>query len=83
MAKASEADPYPGMALDLLAVAMAGFSMGGFQTFQVTLNHLDLFTHIGGFSGAMGLLSRGESSRYIARHLSYREGTMRVYLHEL
>jgi enterochelin esterase-like enzyme len=38
--------------------AMAGFSMGGFQTFQVTLNHLDLFTHIGGFSGAMGLLSR-------------------------
>ena len=40
--------------------AMAGFSMGGMQTFQVTLNHLDLFSHIGGFSGAMGLLSRGD-----------------------
>lgn len=40
--------------------AMAGFSMGGFHTFNVTLRHLDLFTHIGGFSGAMGLLSRGE-----------------------
>jgi enterochelin esterase-like enzyme len=33
--------------------AMAGLSMGGMQTFQVTLRHLDLFSHIGGFSGAM------------------------------
>ena len=32
--------------------AMAGLSMGGMQTFHVTLNHLDLFSHIGGFSGA-------------------------------
>lgn len=32
--------------------AMAGLSMGGFQTFQVTLNNLNLFSHIGGFSGA-------------------------------
>ncbi|WP_116809876.1 alpha/beta hydrolase-fold protein [Steroidobacter cummioxidans] len=37
--------------------AMAGLSMGGMQTFHVTLNHLDLFSHIGGFSGAAGLLS--------------------------
>ncbi len=29
------------------------------------------------------LLSRGESSREIAKHMGYREGTMRVYLHEL
>ena len=36
--------------------AMAGLSMGGFQTFHVTLNHLDKFSHIGGFSGAAGLL---------------------------
>ena len=34
---------------------MAGLSMGGMQTFQVTLNHLDLFSYIGGFSGAGGL----------------------------
>jgi enterochelin esterase family protein len=32
--------------------AMAGLSMGGMQTFHVTLNHLDLFSYIGGFSGA-------------------------------
>jgi enterochelin esterase-like enzyme len=40
--------------------AMAGLSMGGMQTFQVTLNHLDLFSHIGGFSGAAGPLVLGE-----------------------
>jgi enterochelin esterase family protein len=40
--------------------AMAGLSMGGFQTFHVTLNHLDLFSHIGGFSGAAGLLEEGK-----------------------
>ena len=34
--------------------AMAGLSMGGMQTFHITLNHLDLFSHIGGFSGAAG-----------------------------
>ncbi len=33
--------------------AMAGLSMGGMQTFHVTFRHLDLFSHIGGFSGAM------------------------------
>jgi enterochelin esterase family protein len=36
--------------------AMAGLSMGGFQTFQVTTKHLDLFSHIGGFSGIGGML---------------------------
>jgi enterochelin esterase-like enzyme len=40
--------------------AMAGLSMGGMQTFQVTLNHLDLFSHIGGFSGAAGPLVLGD-----------------------
>ena len=34
--------------------AMAGLSMGGMQTFHVTLSRLDLFSHIGGFSGAAG-----------------------------
>jgi len=36
--------------------AMAGLSMGGFQTFHTALNHLELFSHIGGFSGAGSLL---------------------------
>jgi len=39
--------------------AMAGLSMGGMQTFQITLNHLDLFSYIGGFSGAGGLQMMG------------------------
>jgi len=34
--------------------AMAGLSMGGSQTFQITMNHLDLFSYIGGFSGVTG-----------------------------
>ncbi|HSE20464.1 MAG TPA: alpha/beta hydrolase-fold protein [Pyrinomonadaceae bacterium] len=37
--------------------AMAGLSMGGMQTFQVTFNHLDRFSYIGGFSGAGGMLA--------------------------
>ncbi len=32
--------------------AMAGLSMGGMQTFHVTFDKLDLFSYIGGFSGA-------------------------------
>jgi enterochelin esterase-like enzyme len=34
--------------------AMAGLSMGGGQTFQIALDHLPLFSYIGGFSGAGG-----------------------------
>jgi enterochelin esterase-like enzyme len=41
--------------------AMAGLSMGGMQTFQVTLDHLNLFSYIGGFSGAGGFqMMRGD-----------------------
>jgi enterochelin esterase-like enzyme len=40
--------------------AMAGLSMGGMQAFQITLNHLDLFSYIGGFSGAGGMLVLGD-----------------------
>ncbi|HEY3624917.1 MAG TPA: alpha/beta hydrolase-fold protein [Terracidiphilus sp.] len=40
--------------------AMAGLSMGGMQTFQVTFDHLDLFSYIGGFSGAAGALILGD-----------------------
>jgi enterochelin esterase family protein len=39
--------------------AMAGLSMGGMQTFQVTFNHLDLFSYIGGFSGAANVFATG------------------------
>lgn len=39
--------------------AMAGLSMGGMQTFQVTFDHLELFSYIGGFSGAAGPLVLG------------------------
>ena len=39
--------------------AMAGLSMGGMQTFQVTFDHLDLFSYIGGFSGAANVFSMG------------------------
>jgi len=39
--------------------AMAGLSMGGMQTFQVTFDHLDLFSDIGGFSGAAGQMMMG------------------------
>jgi enterochelin esterase family protein len=31
---------------------MAGLSMGGMQTCQITFHHLDMFAWIGGFSGA-------------------------------
>jgi enterochelin esterase-like enzyme len=34
--------------------AMAGLSMGGMQTFIITLNNLDKFAWIGGFSGSGG-----------------------------
>jgi enterochelin esterase family protein len=39
--------------------AMAGLSMGGMQTFQVTFDHLDLFSYIGGFSGAANPFAMG------------------------
>lgn len=32
--------------------AMAGLSMGGMQAFQVALNHMNMFSYLGGFSGA-------------------------------
>jgi enterochelin esterase-like enzyme len=41
--------------------AMAGLSMGGMQTFQVTFDHLDLFSYIGGFSGAANVFQTGNN----------------------
>jgi len=42
--------------------AMAGLSMGGMQTFQITLNNLDLFSSIGGFSGGLGRMMFGDQN---------------------
>jgi len=39
--------------------AIAGLSMGGAQAFQIGLDHLDLFSYIGGFSGAGGGFGAG------------------------
>ena len=39
--------------------AMAGLSMGGMQTFHVTFDHLELFSYIGGFSGAANVFAMG------------------------
>jgi len=39
--------------------AMAGLSMGGMETFQVTFDHLDLLSYIGGFSGATNVFLSG------------------------
>jgi enterochelin esterase-like enzyme len=41
--------------------AMAGLSMGGMQTFQVTFDHLDEFSYIGGFSGATNVFAMGNN----------------------
>ena len=41
--------------------AMAGLSMGGMQTFQVTFDRLDLFSYIGGFSGAANVFATGNA----------------------
>jgi enterochelin esterase family protein len=35
--------------------------MGGMQTFQVTFDHLDLFSYIGGFSGAANVFAIGNN----------------------
>jgi enterochelin esterase-like enzyme len=39
--------------------AMAGLSMGGFQSFQIALTNTDKFAYVGGFSGG-GMLQPGE-----------------------
>jgi enterochelin esterase family protein len=47
---------------------MAGLSMGGMQTFAITLNHLDKFAYIGGFSGAGGNFGGGTFDPKTANH---------------
>ena len=55
--------------------AMAGLSMGGMQTFQITLKHLDLFSHIGGFSGGGGASAASRSTRKRPTAASWRTRT--------
>jgi enterochelin esterase family protein len=40
--------------------AMAGLSMGANQTIQITMNNLDKFSYIGGFSGTSNFPSTAE-----------------------
>lgn len=42
--------------------AMAGLSLGGMQTLQITLTHLDKFAYIGGFSAAGGIFEDPKTS---------------------
>jgi enterochelin esterase-like enzyme len=48
--------------------AMAGLSMGGMQTFNITLDNLDKFAYIGGFSGAGGGFGGGTFDAKTAHH---------------
>jgi enterochelin esterase-like enzyme len=43
--------------------AMAGLSMGANQTIRITMNNLDVFSHIGGFSGTSNYPSSAEIDR--------------------
>ena len=47
--------------------AMAGLSMGGMQTFQVTFDHLDLFSYIGGFQRRSQRVSDAGTGKWIRR----------------
>lgn len=44
--------------------AMAGLSWGGHETLEITLRNLDLFAHIGSFSGALFFLGKGLDKAY-------------------
>lgn len=48
--------------------ALAGLSMGGMQSFIIGLNHMDLFSSIGGFSGAGGGFGGGTFDPKIAHN---------------
>jgi len=41
--------------------AMAGLSLGGFQSFHTTMNNLDTFAYIGGFSGSALMRAPGST----------------------
>lgn len=43
--------------------AMAGLSMGGFQSFQIVLSNLDVFSFVGGFSGGGSIQKEEDFSK--------------------
>ena len=47
---------------------MAGLSMSSMQTFQITMDHLDMFSYICGFSGTGGGLSGAPFDTRAAYH---------------
>jgi enterochelin esterase-like enzyme len=55
--------------------AMAGLSMGGNQTCQITMHNLDKFSYIGAFSGTMNGLSTTELDPQTAFNGIFKDGT--------
>ncbi len=39
--------------------AMAGLSWGGYQSFEIAMNNVDKFSHLGSFSGALFMVGQG------------------------
>ena len=54
--------------------AMAGLSMGGNQTCQITFHNLDKFSYIGAFSGTMNGLNTGELDPQTAFNGIFKDG---------
>lgn len=54
--------------------AMAGLSMGANQTIRITINNLDLFSHIGGFSGTSNYPSSNKIDRSTFMNGAFNDG---------
>jgi enterochelin esterase-like enzyme len=55
--------------------AMAGLSMGANQTIQITMNNLDVFSHIGGFSGTSNYPSTAAIDPATFQNGKFKDGT--------
>ena len=56
--------------------AMAGLSMGANQTIQITMNNLDKFSHIGGFSGTSNFPSTAELDPATFSNGKFKDGSV-------
>jgi enterochelin esterase-like enzyme len=54
--------------------AMAGLSMGANQTIRITMNNLDVFSYIGGFSGTSNFPSSAEIDRETFMNGKFKDG---------